>query len=378
MDATIDKSPSEKQAVVSTRDPRYESCLRDRGIFVEKNGAPKPGNLDDIHRMLNTRRESPEPTDYVAESFRQIARKCGNEGGAMQALVTELIGLKLSKYWKSTEDALPVNQQWSRKTSLEGGLNSAISPPQPDQAFGFTEDLFPYRHAKAHLDTAMLPNAFVVWPYMTLETKGTVSSVDVFNLQNANNAAVMLHNMLQLKRALKKEDEFLGKIQVMSFNITPIVISLSGHWAIRNSAGKLEYHSVCLGDESTRELSGASYKKSYQKIMNAMEYMRRKTLNWVKEDMMALEKKLVDEWIEREKTEKTLEEELRKSRRQQKSRVSSTSKRSGNGRITKRDNRGSSRRTSIHLDTHVSDDLERKTYIQRIASDRAGGPFRSR
>ena len=96
----------------------------------------------------------------------------------------------------------------------------------------------------------MSPHAHICWPYFTIEAKGPMQGVDVAILQNAYNGAIMLKNMLKLKREVNKEDDLLGKIQVITLDLTTETLSLHGHWAIRNRIGGLEYRSILLAAQS--------------------------------------------------------------------------------------------------------------------------------
>jgi hypothetical protein len=238
-------SQSDRSGVVKSTDPEYETLLKERGIYSLSRKAPEPNNLAEIKQALAATRKSPGPDNNTAENFPRRVSKSGNEGGAMQALLPKVLPI-IECLWDTENDALPVNQQWDRQTLLKPELRLVISPPKPDQAFGFIPDAFPFPQAALFLKPSMSPARDLAWPYFTVEAKGRQGHFDIARLQNSHNAAIMLNNMIQLPRALDKEHDFLGGIQVMTMELTTESISLRGYFAIKNASGALEFHSICL------------------------------------------------------------------------------------------------------------------------------------
>jgi hypothetical protein len=84
---------------------------------------------------------------------------------------------------------------------------SSIKPAKPDQAFGFTlgNSVSAGEPARQASDVPGMRSRLAI----TVETKGRQRHRDVARLQNSLNGAIMMNDMLQLKRVLGKEDEFL-------------------------------------------------------------------------------------------------------------------------------------------------------------------------
>jgi hypothetical protein len=72
----------------------------------------------------------------------------------------------------------------------------------------------------------MSPARDIAWPYCTIEIKGPQGQLNVARLQNSLNGAVMMNNMLELRRMLGKEYELLGQIIVVTMELTTESISL--------------------------------------------------------------------------------------------------------------------------------------------------------
>jgi hypothetical protein len=291
MSQTFSKSQGEGASSLGPTDSDYESRLKDRRIYCMRK-MEKPHNFEEVKAALAATRESPEPDNQTAENFPRRVRKSGNEGGAMQGLLPKVLPI-IDRFWDSDEDADPVDQQWDRRTLLDPDLRPSIKPAKPDQAFGFMPDVFPFPQASLHIKSAMCPARDLAWPYFTVETKGRQGQLDVARLQNSLNGAIIMNNMLQLKRVLGKEEEFLARITVMTMELTSESISLSGHFTLQNPSGDFEYHSTCLFCASAVDPSGFSFKNSYKQAMNAVERFRNQTRSWIMIDMAALDEKLV-------------------------------------------------------------------------------------
>ena len=66
-----------------------------------------------------------------------------------------------------------------------------------------------------------------------MELKGETGSLRVASLQNLHNEAVMLSNLLQLKKEIGKEEEFHNMIHILSVQFTTETITL-------HATGRLE------------------------------------------------------------------------------------------------------------------------------------------
>ena len=290
MSQSLISTQSDRSSVVKPTEPEYEALLRERGVFSLSRKAPEPNNIDEVKRALASARKSPGPDNDTAENFPRRVRKSGNEGGAMQCLLPKVLPI-IERFWDSDNDALPVNQQWDRQMLLHPELRPSISPPKPDQAFGFTPDAFPFPQAALFMKSAMYPARDLAWPYFTVEAKGRQGHLDIARLQNAHNGAVMLNNMLQLKRTLNKEHEIFGRIRAITMELTTESVSLCGQVAIKNASGTPEFHSLCLSCSSAVDPTGTAFKESYRHAMNAVELMREQTFEWITADMALLEER---------------------------------------------------------------------------------------
>ena len=291
-DTDMDESIVSDKNVVKTTDPRYKECLRKRNISMAPAKVPNPRNWDTITRTMNKERDSPGPDDDKATRFCARVRKASNEPGAVQALLPLLLPI-IDKFWDDPEDTTQVNQGWYKLLLLSPELNPRIAPPMPDQAFGFSELMFDFPQAEKDRGYFMCPARDLIWPYFTIEAKGWQGSLEVAELQNAHNGAIMLNNMLTLKTALNKEHEFYDRVQAVTMTLTTTAIGFAGHFMTQTSTGPKYYYRDLGLAKLTRDPDG--FKESYARGMNLVEYMRKTTEAWVRNDLKELEQNLVQQ-----------------------------------------------------------------------------------
>jgi hypothetical protein len=284
---------SERSSVRKPTDPDYESLLRDRGIIYDNTDSGGPKDLEEIERLICNERQSPGPDADACKRFPRRSRKSGNENGALQALLPQVLPI-IDNLWDSPNDALPLNMAWDRQILLGPEMQPAITPPKPDQAFGFLPEAFPFKYAASALKSSMYPTRDLAWPYFTVEAKGRQGQLDVARLQNMHNGAIMLNNMLQLKRSIDREHELIDKVGVMTLELTTESISLSAHWIARNPDGTLHFRSRCVTCYSGMDPSGHSFRCARRDALNAIELFRTRTQAWVTKDMAILNENIVN------------------------------------------------------------------------------------
>jgi hypothetical protein len=171
-ETSMSRSVSETQSETSVgpTDPDYESRLRARRIY-SKRTTVEPSNLEEVKAALAATRNSPEPDDITAKKLRRRVQKSGNEGGAMQALLPQLLPI-IDRHWDSKNDTFSIDQQWDRYNLPEPDIRPLLKPPKPDQAFGFTPQTFPFPQASLCLKPIMSPARDIAWLYCTIEIKG--------------------------------------------------------------------------------------------------------------------------------------------------------------------------------------------------------------
>ena len=87
----------------------------------------------------------------------------------------------------------------------------------------------------------MTPDTALAWPLFTAEAKSPLGKEYVSDLQNQYNGAVMVNNILQLKRAVVREDSFFDMGLVFTMSVNMYQDTLRVHWASRAANGTITY-----------------------------------------------------------------------------------------------------------------------------------------
>ena len=163
------ESTDSEKAIEPTH-PKYQDCLEKRGVRLEVNNMYRPANLEELKDMMSKARDTPGPSAKVAADFSVRAVTCENEDGAKSALLPLLLPI-IQKFWDNpTVDSPFLNKTWGEGTLLSPDLRPKITPPQPDQIFGFKGAVFPYAKATTLLEPYIVPTSRLAWPYFSHTT----------------------------------------------------------------------------------------------------------------------------------------------------------------------------------------------------------------
>lgn len=140
-------------------------------------------------------------------------------------------------------------------------MEPKLPAPKPDQAIGWTSKLFDKFDARAlSIDISSTgpravrsfaaPGENMHWPVFTVEGKGAAGQLRKAQRQNLYNAAIMINNLLELKKMVTSKDSPFGRALVMSMELTAEVVQLNCHWAIRSAEGDIIFYGKTLGSWS--------------------------------------------------------------------------------------------------------------------------------
>ena len=299
--------PSTKSAQTNTSDPSsinayhgsYPRELRLRKIYPAEEGVTlPPSNIDSLMQAMKGSPSTPVPNDSETQNLRYMLAHSVNEASTIDSLLPMLLpiveDMKISK-----EDTNVSEQQWARTILLPSSKflpGPNLTAPKPDRTFGFKAAVFPHDIALAAMGTYAAPatNAQeeLIWPYFTVEGKGQGGKLRIARLQSLHNSAIMLNNLLQLRKAVGKEDVFYNKSHVMSLELTVESIHLSCYWAIKE-ASTVKFYGQCVGCWTPNDPTGAGYREARRCVGNALVWTRDRLREWVAEDMRVLEGRLV-------------------------------------------------------------------------------------
>ncbi|MCJ1472454.1 hypothetical protein MMC13_001102 [Lambiella insularis] len=260
--------------------------LQARGILFAGSDI-RPSNLSELEQALATTNSITDFDEYTLDLFRCVQELYGAEVDVTAKMFDKLLPIS-DAVAEGGVGAFADNQSWDTGTLVQNELQPALAVPKPDRAYGWKSGLFPFKSTE-HLGCIMRPvpqQPHMSWPYITAELKGESGSLRVANLQNLHNGAVMLNNLLQLKRAVGKEEEFYNNIHVLSVQFTTETITLSCYWTTRGEEEEIRFHGYRVKSWLVED------GQAKPAILNVIKWLKKRNFEWIMKDMQDLEKKL--------------------------------------------------------------------------------------
>ncbi|KAI4126370.1 MAG: hypothetical protein LQ347_005002 [Umbilicaria vellea] len=271
---------------------RFEPELNLRGVYFADDEPDKaPANLLMFHEAILKSRDSPEPDETDARNFRKRIRKAPNEAAIVRTVKPKIVPDE--QLADDDTASMATEQLWQRANLLCPDRKPVLSTPKPDTTIGWASGIFPFPEATNLVRKAMYPlskNLKLAWPLFTVEAKGDGGNLKVAKLQNLHNGALMLSNLLKLRRASGKEQDFFNKIHAMSLEFTSETVQLSCYWAIQDgNPSEVRYYGMSIGSWSVVDPNGKGYRDARRCTHNALDWVKDQGLVWIKSDMKLLE-----------------------------------------------------------------------------------------
>ena len=380
-------SCSRSTDTVNAYSPHFETELRRRHVFFLRGRTEhNPIDIDDFKSSVSRERGSPEPTEEDVHRIRVKADKSRNEAAVVQSILPEL--LPLDELYTSDDIETIPNQQWdkrvtlpvpalpmhvadddgspsrkrkapaSTRTSTTSTTTTRLAVPKPDQAVGLSSESLTCYNARTHLGHVCTPVAAdsdLLFPFFTAECKGDQGRLKVSRMQNAHNAAVMLHNMHRLRCAasgsesfsmsepddpfvdsqgydsrvgvrgeqvdsegdetyfeegnddeIVEKDDFYNCVHAVTLSLSTESIELCYHWASSSeptakrrkcvsttgNSDDLYIYTKPLNTWSLSSESHTDYVMARRCVRNALDWCRDRTASWVRRNMDGLESRL--------------------------------------------------------------------------------------
>ncbi len=289
MESTV--TPSEQTSTKGSNVTPYNSdfilALRDRSILFASSDL-RPDNFYELEKALATDGKSPDLAESTVTLLRQVRELGAAEIDVVAELLNEILPV-LRGPCSSNDDYFVYDQPWVEGVLVQQERRPALSVPKADRAFGWSSFAFPFPKATQHLGCTIRPvpsRSQLCWPYLTIELKGETGSLRIASLQNLHNGAVMLNNLLSLKRAVGKEEEFFNQTHILSVEFTTETVTLSCYWASRHDDEGIKYHgrrvkSWLVDDPQTKA-----------SVFGAIVWMKERNFEWISRDMKELERRL--------------------------------------------------------------------------------------
>lgn len=220
----------------------YEKTLAAAGIYMD--GGPKITEADRALCKTLLESEQPLPSDslFRDDRFEKTCARLRNENEAkvirdISPLLVPSVEV-LCAYGEEHLECLidHVNQQWFGCVPVVAG-----PAPQPDYSTGckdtvFTKDqlrkLEPF--IKGWKGTPFLATAWMFFPFFTQEVKCGNEGLNIADRQNAHSGSVAVKQIVNLYRAVSRQNELHRKILAFSVSNDNEAVRIYGHYPLIN------------------------------------------------------------------------------------------------------------------------------------------------
>ncbi|AEO56307.1 hypothetical protein MYCTH_2301073 [Thermothelomyces thermophilus ATCC 42464] len=237
-----DQKPREEKSA-QYRDQRYETLLQFNGSYMTKAPGGLASASQDLCRSLL---ENPQPvpgdTLFQDDIFETTCEKIRNKNEARVIQdISRLIvpsAESLATFGAKHLDILieSVNEGWSNSMPLTG------TRPQPDYSVGFRREAFT-KDQLAKLSpcigdliagdaSPVMATYYMYFPFLTCEVKCGTAALDIADRQNAHSMTLAVRAIVDLFRAVKREDEVNRKILAFSISHDNTSVRIYGHYPV--------------------------------------------------------------------------------------------------------------------------------------------------
>ncbi|PTB71093.1 hypothetical protein M440DRAFT_1406836 [Trichoderma longibrachiatum ATCC 18648] len=236
-----DQKPREQKSL-PYEDERYPLLLQIKGSYM---GMSELGITDGskqlIRRVSNHEQSTPQGTLFDDETFIDACCNLENKNKARiiqdvsRLLVpsAESLALRNEDYKRLVESA---SEEWNNSITLTGAR------PQPDYSIGFKRDAF----TKDQLDklspfigdlfsgdqSFFMPTYYMYFPFLTCEAQCGAAGLDIADRQNAHSMTLAVRGIVELFRAVKRDDEVNRKILAFSVSHDQRSVRIYGHYPV--------------------------------------------------------------------------------------------------------------------------------------------------
>ncbi|KAK4096004.1 hypothetical protein N658DRAFT_502078 [Parathielavia hyrcaniae] len=221
---------------------RYPLLLQTKGSYMdisELGITDASKNL--VRDLLSGEQSVPKETLFDDDIFVNACRNLDNKNEAR--IIQDISRLILP----SAESLALRNKNYKRLVeSVNEGWNNSILltsiRPQPDYSVGFKRDAFTEDQlAKlspfigdfiAGDQSFFMGTYYVYFPYLTCEVKCGAAALDIADRQNAHSMTLAVRGIVQLFRAVKREDEVNRKILAFSVSHDHQSVRIYGHYPV--------------------------------------------------------------------------------------------------------------------------------------------------
>ncbi|KAK0655516.1 hypothetical protein B0T16DRAFT_319730 [Cercophora newfieldiana] len=236
-----DQKPREEKSA-PYRDARYPLLLQTKGSYMDISELGITDTSKKLVRdLLSGEQPVPKETLFDDDIFVDACRNLNNENEArviqdISRLIVpsaESLALRNKNYKRLVES---VNEGWNNSIPLTS------TRPQPDYSVGFKRDAFtkdqltklsPFIGDFITGDQSFfMATYYMYFPFLTCEVKCGAAALDIADRQNAHSMTLAVRGIVELFRAVKREDEVNRKILAFSVSHDDQLVRIYGHYPV--------------------------------------------------------------------------------------------------------------------------------------------------
>ncbi|KLJ05432.1 hypothetical protein EMPG_11078 [Blastomyces silverae] len=259
--------------------PRYETILESKGSFM-KNA--RVGITDEssllIKALLNTDQMVPQNSLFRDDLFQTTCEKIqGKNESRIIRDIGQLIvpsAETLATYGATNLEHLveTVNEGWNKSIPFHGPR------PQPDYSVGFRRSAFTddqYEKLKPFIgdwdDTSVfMATDTMHFPFLTCEVTCGEVALDIIDRQNAHSMTLSVRGVVELYRAVKRENELHREILAFSISHDHTAVRIYGHYALVDN-DKITFYRHEIHSFSISALDGKEKWTAYRFTKNVYD-----------------------------------------------------------------------------------------------------------
>ncbi|KAI4158632.1 MAG: hypothetical protein L6R39_000487, partial [Caloplaca ligustica] len=250
---------------VPYRSPGYTAQLADHGSYLVESPAGITHDSELLcQTLLTTAQDVPPDTLFRDDLFRETCAKLHerNEARIVEDISTLIApsAETLATYGATELKDLifNVDERWGESLPI------TETRPQPDRCVGFSRSAFSHDQLRklkpyigsfvpVHYVSLLLATWRMYFPFMTCEAKSGVGELDVADKQNAHSMTMALRGIIELFKAVNREQELHRKILAFSISHDATIVKIYGHYAlIEDRVAKYYRHPIRSFDFTER------------------------------------------------------------------------------------------------------------------------------
>jgi hypothetical protein len=260
------KSREEKSTLY--RDARYKTMLETKGSYMERSELDITGESKSYCRtLLENEQTTPSNSLFQEDIFDMVCQTLQdkNEARVVQDIARLIVPSAETLFMFGARPlevlAESVNEGWNNSIPLIG------TRPQPDYSVGFKRKAFSGEQLQKlspfigkfllGAQSFFMATYYMYFPFLTCEVKCGSAALDVADRQNAHSMTLAVRAVVELFRAVKRENEIHREILAFSVSHDYRSARIYGHYAVIDGANTTFYrhpiHEFCFTALEGRE-----------------------------------------------------------------------------------------------------------------------------